>query len=415
MGGLRTALTRSQEDTMPNNSLTASKGFKVAAVKAGIKASGNIDLGLIVADRRCNAAGVFSTNKIVSPTVTVSKAHIRSGYARAVYVNAGNANSCTGRRGHQDVLTICGQVATALAIKPEEVLVCSTGIIGEFLPMNKVRDGIARSLCKLTASEKMGRDLARAIMTTDTRPKQAIRRIRLGGKTVTVAGIAKGAGMIDPNMATMLAFVTTDAAISSALLRRALKQAVAASFNKLSIDRHSSTNDSVLILASGLAENQPITKADVAYRKFARALQELCDDLTQQLAADAEGGNCVVKVTVQGAASQADGRKAVRAIVDSPLVRSAFHGADPNWGRIVSAIGFSEVKFKEEKLTCRIAGTIVYRNGRPVKFDARTLSQKMKGKSWAVVVDLGAGTQSDFCYTSDLSEEYITINADYHT
>lgn len=400
---------------MPNNTLTTPKGFKVAAVKAGIKASGNLDLGLIVADRRCNAAGVFSTNKIVSPTVTVSQAHVRSGYARAVYVNAGNANACTGRRGYQDVLTICRQVAGALAIDQEEVLVCSTGIIGQFLPMNKVQAGIAQSLSKLTTSEKMGRDLVRAIMTTDTRPKQAFRRIRLDGKAVTIAGVAKGAGMIDPNMATMLAFVTTDAAISSALLRRALKQAVAASFNKLSIDRHSSTNDSVLILASGLAENQRITKADVAYQKFSRVLQQLCDDLTQQLAADAEGGNCVVKVTVQGAATQADGRKAVRAIVDSPLVRAAFHGADPNWGRIVSAVGFSEAKFKEEKLSCKIAETTVYRRGRPVKFDAKSLSRKMKGRSWDVVIDLGAGKLSDFCYTTDLSEEYITINADYHT
>jgi glutamate N-acetyltransferase/amino-acid N-acetyltransferase len=398
-----------------NNTLTAPKGFRVAAVRAGIKASGNPDLGLIVADRRCNAAGVFSTNKIVSPTVTVSKAHVRSGYARAVYVNAGNANSCTGRRGHRDVLAICRQVATALAIKPEEVLVCSTGIIGAFLPMEKVHLGIDQSLDKLSPSEKMGHDLAKAIMTTDTRPKQAVRRIRLGSKTVTLAGIAKGAGMIDPNMATMLAFVTTDAAISSALLRRALKQAAGESFNKLNIDRHSSTNDSLLVLASGLAENRRITKSDGPYQKFARALQELCDDLTRQLAADAEGGTCVVKVVVQGAASQTDGRKAVRAIVDSPLVRAAFHGADPNWGRIVSAVGFSDARFKEEKLLCRIAGITVYRMGRPVKFDAKSLSQKMKAKSWDLLVHLGVGKHCDFCYTTDLSEEYITINADYHT
>ncbi len=400
---------------MSNSTLTAPKGFRVAAVKAGIKASGNPDLGLIVADQPCTAAAVFTTNRVQSPAVRLSREHVRNGRAQAVFVNAGNANTCTGKQGARDTLEIATRVAGGLDLAVKDVLVCSTGIIGHFLPMENVRGGIDAALKKLTASAAMGGRLAKAIMTTDTKPKSAVRRVKLGGKTVTLAGIVKGAGMIDPNMATMLAFITTDAAIRVPLLRRALKDAVNLTFNKLSIDKHRSTSDTASVLASGLARNKTIAQSGAAYRVFADALWSLCDDLARQMAADAEGATCTVKVIVTGAATKADANRAVRTIVDSPLVRSAFHGADPNWGRIVSAVGFSGARFREEKLTCKIAGTAVYRNGRPVRFDARALSKKMKDKSWIVELDLGVGKHEDFCYTCDLSEEYVTINADYHT
>ena len=400
---------------MANQTLTAVQGFKVAAVKAGIKASGNLDLGLIVADQPCTAAAVFTTNKIVSPTVTLSRKHVANGRAQAVFVNAGNANACTGQQGSRDAQAICEKVAKLTGISADDVLITSTGIIGEKLPMPKVRRGIDTAFGKLSHSAKAGSDLARAIMTTDTKAKLAYKQIKPDGKTVQIAGIVKGAGMIEPNMATMLAFLTTDAAISPTLLKRALKSAADQTFNKVSIDKHQSTNDTAIILASGLAKNKRIIQADANYHRFTNALTAVCDDLARQMAADAEGATRTITVKVKGAATKTDARQAVRAIVDSPLVRCAFHGADPNWGRIVSAIGFSGAKFKKEKLSCKIAGVYVYKNGQPVKFNPSSLSKKMKAKQWTVEVNLAVSKHEDFCYTCDLSKNYITINADYHT
>ena len=390
-------------------------GFKTAAVKAGIKQSGNLDLGLIVAQRRCNAAAVFTTNQVQSPAVRASREHVRNGRAQAVFVNAGNANTCTGKRGERDVRTIYLRVAEGLKIAPEAVLVCSTGIIGHPLPMDRVIEGIDQALSKLSFRRSAGRALAKAIMTTDLKPKLASRKIRVGRQEISIAGIAKGSGMIEPNMATMLCFLTTDVAIRSSLLRKALKEAVNVTFNKLSIDKHQSTSDTALILASGAAENTQIETVGRHYEVFAQALREVCEELAYQMAADAEGATCTIRVVVQGALTDADARKAVREIVDSPLARSAFHGADPNWGRIVSAIGNSGAKMQEANLTCKIAGTTVYRRGTGVKFDAKALSKKMKAPCWEVEVDLGLGSREDFCLTCDLSEEYVTINADYHT
>ena len=391
------------------------RGFRVGAVSAGIKAGGNLDLGLIVGDVPCCAAGCFTTNKIASPTVAINRQNIRSGRAQAVFVNAGNANACTGARGERDVRTICGCIGRQLDIKPEDVLVTSTGIIGKYLPMDKIRSGIGDAVGKLSRSARMSRELAKAIMTTDTRPKQAYQQIRLGGKVVRIAGIAKGSGMIAPNMATMLAYITTDADISAVLLRRGLKDVTDRTFNKVSIDNHISTNDSVIVLASGLAGNRAISKASRNYNLFVGALWQVCDDLARQMAADGEGATRAVTVKLAGAATKRQARHALRAIVDSPLVRTAFNGADPNWGRIISAVGYSGAKFDSDKLACRIAGVTVFRNGRPARFDAVSLSKKMKAKQWSVEVDLAVGRHGDFCYTCDLSHGYISINADYHT
>jgi glutamate N-acetyltransferase/amino-acid N-acetyltransferase len=397
-------------------SITGPSGFRVSVVKAGIKSSGNPDLGLIVADVPCCCAATFTKNKIVSPTVVISREHVQKGKIRAVFVNAGNANACTGKRGERDVLTICRQVAKRLAIHPEEVLVCSTGIIGVFLPMDKVCDGIDRAIGSLSRTAKAGTNLTRAIMTTDTKPKQATREIKLGGKIVKIAGIAKGSGMIAPNMATMLAFITTDAAISKKLLSRALGEITEQTFNKVSVDSHSSTNDSAIVLASGLAGNRVISSlSSPDYKVFLRELGSVCDDLARQMAADGEGATCAVTVKVLGGKSVKEARVAVRAIVDSPLVRTAFNGGDPNWGRIVSAVGYSGAEFDVEKLSCRIAGVFVFRNGKPCRFDGKSLSRKMKTKQWEVEVDLGIGKYQDFCYSCDFSCEYVHINADYHT
>lgn len=390
-------------------------GFRAAAVHSGIKESGDLDLGLIVADNLCNAAATFTTNKLVSPAVVVSREHIKSGIAQAVYVNAGNANTCTGTRGLRDAQAICREVARCASVQAKDVLACSTGVIGHYLPMPKVRDGIKLAAGILSGSKKAGTDLARAIMTTDTKPKTAWREITLGRKKVRLAGIAKGSGMIAPNMATMLAFITTDAVITPALLRRALKKAVSVTFNKVTIDNHMSTSDTAIVLASGAADNASINKVSSAYERFAEALWGICDDLAQQMAADGEGATCAVTVKLTGAATQTDATRALRAIVDSPLVRTAFYGADPNWGRIISAIGYSGARFDADLTVCKIAGTTVFRNGRPSRFDPSRLSKKMKARQWLLEVDLGIGTHSDFCYTCDLTHDYITINAEYHT
>jgi len=400
---------------MPNKTLTGPRGFRVAAVSAGIKQSGALDLGLIAADALCAAAAVFTTNRIVGPAVTVTRRHLRSGRAQAVYVNAGSANVCTGKRGERDVHTICRQAAARLDIEPSDVLVCSTGIIGRFLPMAKVRAGIDHAVEKLSVSARAGTDLAKAIMTTDTRQKTAYRQVKLAGRSAQIAGIAKGSGMIAPNMATMLAFITTDADITPPLLRRALKNAEAVTFNKVTVDNHMSPSDTAIVLASGRAANKLINKPGGDYEKFARALWAVCDDLARQMAADGEGATRMITVRVTGAATQKDATKAVRAIVDSPLVRTAFYGADPNWGRIVSAVGYSGARFAEGAMTCKIAGRTVYRNGQPSNFDPAQLSSKMKAKQWTVELDLAVGRCSDFCYTCDLTGQYVTINADYHT
>jgi glutamate N-acetyltransferase / amino-acid N-acetyltransferase len=400
---------------MGKSFLTKPKGFRVAAVKAGIKSSGKLDLGLIVADRPCTVAATFTKNKIVAPAVLIDREKIQSGRAQAVFVNAGNANTCTGKRGVRDVHTIGREVGKCLDIDSDAVLVCSTGIIGEFLPMDKVRKGIKKAADSLSQTAKADQELAQAILTTDTCMKTALQHIQIGNQPARIAGIAKGSGMIAPNMATMLAFLTTDVNISPALLRRVLNRQVDLSFNKVSVDNHMSTSDTVLILASGLAQNSRITKADSNYRKFDKALGLVCDDLARQIAADGEGATCMVTVRVRGAANSQEATAAVRKIVESPLVRCAFNGADPNWGRIVSAVGYSGAKFNADKLSCKIADIPVFRSGKPYRFNAQALSRKMKAKQWDVVVDLGVGCYEDFCYTCDLSRGYVRINADYHT
>ncbi len=400
---------------MANKTLTAPKGFKVSAVKAGIKASGKLDLGLIIADSPCDVAATFTTNKVVAPSVVIDREKVRSGKAQAVFVNAGNANACTGKRGVRDVHNICRQIGQQLDIDPDQVLVCSTGIIGEYLPMPQLRTGLDHAIDQLSTSTQAGKNLAQAILTTDLVQKISSSKFKLGTKEVTISGIAKGSGMIAPNMATMLIFLTTDANISSAALQRCFSHVVSQTFNKVTVDNHMSTSDTAIILASGRAQNPRITKKNQAYEKFSRALHNLCDDLAQQLAADGEGANCTINIRVAGAATAQHARLALRAISDSPLVRCAFNGADPNWGRIVSAVGYSGAKFNLEKLTCKIAGTPVFRAGRPCKFNAAQLSRKMKAKKWSVEVNLGAGRFEDFCYTCDLSHDYVSINADYHT
>ncbi|MFB0524002.1 MAG: bifunctional glutamate N-acetyltransferase/amino-acid acetyltransferase ArgJ [Phycisphaerae bacterium] len=421
---------------MANNTITAPKGFLAAGVHCGIKKSGKFDLGLLVCPAGAKAAAVFTTNKITSAAVQISREHIKSPSTSAVVVNSGNANACTGQQGIKNAIKMCAETARILQIanrKPvlsgaegsqiagRDVLVASTGIIGEQLPIKKITAGISKATTKLSASASAGLDFAKAIMTTDTKPKQAIRRFIPGsratsdGPQITIAGAVKGAGMIAPNMATTLCFITTDVAISKPLLANALKTAIGNSLNKLTVDGHQSTNDTAIILASGLAGNRPIVSQCPRYKKFTRVLVDLCDDLVRQMALDAEGATRMFKVVVKGAESCADAAKAAKAIANYPLVKCAVHGGDPNWGRIICAIGSVGVKLNPKKLSCRLGNITVFQNGTPRKFDAKKASKIISRTEHIITVDLGAGGASDFCYGCDLSTEYITINAKYHT
>ncbi len=400
---------------MAKNSVTAAKGFLAAGVSCGIKSSGKRDMGLLVCPAGAKAAAVFTTNKIVSAAVTVCKRHVKSRNISAVIVNSGNANACTGRRGINDAIRMCKETAAGLGARPGNILVASTGIIGEKLPMGKIKAGIAEAVKELKDSKKAGEDFADAIMTTDTRRKQFCCRLKISGRDVTIAATAKGAGMIGPGMATTLCFITTDVNISKALLARALKGAIGESLNKLTVDGHQSTNDTAIILASGLAGNRLIGKAGAEYRKFAAALGRVCGDLARQMALDAEGATRMFKVVVKGAATKAEAAKAARAVADYPLVKCAVNGGDPNWGRIICAVGSCGVKLDESKLSCRLDGITVFKNGGPRKFDVKKASRVVSQKEHTITLELGAGRSEDFCLGCDLSREYVKINADYHT
>jgi len=400
---------------MANNTVTSPKGFLAAGVKCGIKKSGKADLAMLACPTGAKAAAVFTTNKIVSAAVTVSKKHIKSTEISAVVVNSANANCCTGQAGIKNAIKMCSETARQIETDLHNILVASTGIIGRQLPIDKITKGISKASVKLSATAAAGLDFAKAIMTTDTKPKQAVRRMEISGKKVTIAGAVKGAGMIAPNMATTLCFITTDAAITKALLGKALKSAVGNSLNKLTVDGHQSTNDTAVILASGLAGNRPIVRQCPRYKKFAKVLTELCDDLTKQMALDAEGATRMFKVVVKGAATKADATKAARAVADYPLVKCAIHGGDPNWGRIICAVGSVGVKLNPNKLSCKLGNITVFNNGNPVKFDRKKAGRVVSQSEHTITVNLGTGNYSDFCYGCDMSKEYVTINADYHT
>ncbi len=400
---------------MANNTITAPHGFLAAALHCGIKESGKLDLGLIVCPAGAAAAAVFTTNKIFAAPVAISKRHLKSRTVYGIVVNSGNANACTGQKGLSDAVKMCRAAAEQLDADPHQVLVASTGIIGHALPIARITGGIKTAAAKLSSSASAGLHFAKAIMTTDTKPKQALRHLKISGKKITIAATVKGAGMIGPNMATTLCFITTDINISKPLLQKALKDAVDDSLNKLTVDGHQSTNDTAIILASGLAENTTITKQDTRYKKFAAALADLCDDLARQMAADAEGATRIFKVVINGAATKAEARRCARAIADYDLVKCAIHGADPNWGRIICAAGSCGVKLNSRKLTCKIGSVTVFRNGRPVKFNPKAVSKIIAAKEHTITVNLGDGKASDFCYGCDLSRDYVRINADYHT
>ena len=401
---------------MAGISILTPKGFCAAGVSAGLKTKrGTLDVGVLACRVPATAAAVFTTNNVVGAPVTLGRETVRNGRLRAILVNSGNSNSCTGKRGMRDAKRMAQLCADALGIAADEVLVASTGIIGVPLPMKKIEAGIASACAKVSPSARAADDFARSIMTTDTRKKVAGRRFGAGKNTVTIAGVAKGSGMIAPKMATMLAFLATDADITPGALRGALRCAADESFNALTVDGHTSTSDTAAIMASGLSGASRIKPGSAAAAKFAKALAEVCKELAYQIVDDAEGGTKVIDILVSGAASRHDARLAARAIADSPLVKCAFNGEDPNWGRIVSAAGYSGARMKAERVQLSIGGVKLFSKGMPVKADAAKLKRAMRRHDICVHLSLGTGRGHCRCLTSDLSREYVSINADYHT
>lgn len=402
---------------MTNETITAPRGFSCGAAAGGIKAGGALDVGLLAADRPCAAAAMFTTNRFCGAPVVVGREHVRSGRLQAVVVNSGCSNVATGTRGLRDAAEMCRLVGRNLGIDPRLVLPSSTGVIGRLLPMDRVAEGITKAARCLSPTAQAGRRFARAIMTTDLRPKQVCVRFRLGRARVTLAGCCKGSGMIAPNMATMLAYLTTDAAVPPRLMRETLQHVVERTFNRVTVDECQSTSDTVALLASGAAENAPVrSAASRAGKAFAAALYEAAASLAYQIARDGEGATRVVEVAVHGAKTPADAHEVARTIAVSPLVKTAVHGGDPNWGRIVQALGTSRASFEERRVRVHIGPLCVFRQGEPVRdVSLAELSRVMKAGHVAIRVDLRAGRCDDRVLTCDLSREYVAINADYTT
>jgi len=418
----------------PDLHLLSPKGFRAAAVHAGIRtASRAPDVGLLVCDALVPAAAVFTTSKVIAAPVKVAREHVAHGRLRAVVVNAGNANACTGLHGELDARHACATVADTVGCDPRHVLPCSTGIIGHLLPMQKLERGIraAAAARALGSTPRHAARFADAILTTDTVRKTAAAQVKFGGggarSVARIAGVCKGSGMIAPRMsvnsdalealgirhATMLAFLTTDAKVSPTVLRDALARATEATFNAVTVDQHTSTNDTAVILASGAGGARVSSQSDV--RNFTAALTDVCRALAYQIAADGEGATKVVTVIVSHAPDEPAARAIARSIADSPLVKCAMHGNDPNWGRIVSAAGYAGVAFDPERATLALQGRIVFRHGQPVTYDERQLSKLLAAREVSVHLSCGNGKSTATCWTCDLSADYVRINADYRT
>jgi glutamate N-acetyltransferase / amino-acid N-acetyltransferase len=397
--------------TLPGG-VTSPHGYRAAGVSAGIKANKGLDLALLVSDVPAHAAAVFTTNLATAAPVVVSREHLaRSGRtARAVVVNSGCANACTGDEGLQAARDMAADTAALVGCPPEQVLVASTGVIGVSLPMDKIRRGLP--LAHRALGVDQGALAARAIMTTDPFPKESGTEIAIGGRPVRIGGMAKGSGMIEPMMATMLGFVTTDAVVPPPLLDRALRAAVDETFNAITVDGECSTNDCVMLLANGTGGGRV---DDSTYGEFVAGLTAVCRELALGIVRGGEGATKVVTVVVTGAATRADARRAAKAIANSPLVKTAIHGGDPNWGRLIAVAGRAGVPFELSRAAVTIGSIVLFKDGRPYDEAAPQAAKYLEGNDLTVSVDLGAGLAASTVWTCDLSAEYVRINADYRT
>ena len=394
-------------------SVTSPQGFSAGATYAGLKtfAEDKLDLGIIASDSPCTAAGVFTTSTIKSPTVSVNQAHLKAASPKGIIVNAGIANACVGEQGYIDAEEMASITANILNAAPSENLVCSTGVIGVELPMSLIRDGVAN----INLSKDGANQVARAMMTTDTRPKEVAVSCEIAGKTISIGGVAKGSGMIHPNMATMLSFITTDANVEQHFLEHCLTEVADSSYNMLTVDGDTSTNDTVLVLANGSANNEQITEGTKEAEVFQSALLEVAIFLTKELARDGEGASRLLSIEITGAKDVKSARQAARTIASSSLVKSAVYGSDPNWGRVLAALGRSEIEADETKIDLFVNGVCIMESGTPIPFHKEAVVVLMKGPEVTFKLQLNLGDASATAWGCDLTQEYVIINSAYTT
>jgi glutamate N-acetyltransferase/amino-acid N-acetyltransferase len=397
---------------IPQGSVTSVRGFVAGAVRAGIREDlDKLDLGILYSEEPCSAAGVFTSNRVKAAPILVCQKHLADGRAQAIVANSGCANACTGEEGLREAYEMAEVAAVKLGIQPQDVLVASTGVIGNCLPMERVRAGIG----DIALSIEGGDDLAAAIMTTDTVPKQVAVRFDCQGRRYTLAGVAKGAGMIHPHLATMLCFLTTDAPARRGFLDAALRRAVDVSFNMITVDGDISTNDMVVVLANGLAGGEPLDAEHPAAEPFCDALTQVCTHLAKAICRDAEGATKLIEVRVEGAASEADARRAARGVAGSLLVKTAVYGEDLNWGRILAALGGSGADMAEDKATLYLRDVCLYSRGRALDLDEMAARAALAGAEVELRLDLGLGDSAATAWGCDITEEYVRLNSAYTT
>jgi glutamate N-acetyltransferase/amino-acid N-acetyltransferase len=388
------------------------KGFLFSTAEAAIRYPNRKDLALIYSEREANIAGAFTTNRVKAAPVRLDMKRIKSGRGQAIVINSGNANACTGKQGTRDAVRTAALVARALRIKPSLVYVCSTGVIGVPMPMERVGQKIIGLVDTLGRSTTQ--DVAKAIMTTDTFPKIVHKKIRIHDRTVTITGICKGAGMIWPDMATMLCFLMTDIAVEQKTLDRTLRNAVKQSFNRISVDGDRSTNDTILFMANGVLDTAPVTEKSESYNTFKMALQEVTFNLSKLIVKDGEGATKFIEIEVRNAKNEKDAERAAFAVANSNLVKTAIYGNDPNWGRIMAALGYSGTAIKEEKIDIYFGKIKIVHKGTGTGKDDRA-AEILKGKELKIIINLNQGTSSAKVLTCDLTEEYIKENKAYRT
>jgi glutamate N-acetyltransferase/amino-acid N-acetyltransferase len=393
--------------------VTSPRGFCAGAAIARIKDSNSgdkPDLALLYSEVPCAAAGLLTRNRVKSAPVLLCQERLKNGRASAVVANSGCANASTGEQGLADATTMAAEAANALGTETEDVLVASTGVIGRLMPMDRVRDGIR----SISLGDNGGHEMARAIMTTDTFPKEAALSVTVGETSFTIGGAAKGSGMIHPNMGTLLSFLTTDAAVEPTFLATALRRAASVSFNMISVDGDTSPSDTLLLMANGIAGNTPIAAASPEAVTFQEALDRVCIHLAKEVARDGEGASKLIEVTVNGAASREDAVVAARTVASSPLLKSAVYGCDPNWGRVVAAVGRSGAEVKESALDVSIGDVPVLKSGTPQNREPEA-AEVLRGQEVTITVNLNLGDASATAWGCDLTEEYVVINSQYTT
>jgi glutamate N-acetyltransferase/amino-acid N-acetyltransferase len=406
-------MKKARIEFIPGGMVTSPQGFCAGATYAGIKKRGkyNLDLGILFSEEPCASVAMFTTNKVKSASVMLNQERLKHGRAAALIANSGCANSSTGEPGLADAVEMAALAAQAIGAEPDDVLVASTGVIGQPLPMPLIREAVKH----IALSPEGGHDFAKAIMTTDTVPKEAAVAVSIGDTKFTIGGVAKGSGMIHPNLATMFCFLTTDAAVEVEFLRSALRRAVDISLNMVSVDGDTSPSDTVLLMANGLAKNPPISMGSPLAEAFQQALNQICVHLAKAIARDGEGATKLIEVTVSGATSLADAKLAARTVITSPLVKTAVHGADPNWGRILVAVGRSGAEMEQSKVDLYIGNVNVLKGGRPQQYDEAGVVQVLSQPEVPIRVNLNLGKASATAWGCDLSEEYVTINSQYMT